>query len=228
MSSAHPALRKVFCKCDNGVLVLRGRLNSYFRMQLAQESVRKVKGVERVVNRMVKQKLLDPTLALTISPFDRLPPRDASRREKSSFALVAIGVFSLVKSVPLLVLGIGLIHWRQQDLGEVASQWIDRLWIGRSHFDSIISQLSTINEETLEEVAAGSFLYSALLLVEGIGLCRRKRWAEFLTVGITASLLPFEFYELFHQVTTAGVIITLLNVAILWYLIVQLVQDRRR
>ena len=52
MASAHPALRKVFCKCDNGVLVLRGRLNSFFHMQLAQETVRKVEGVERVVNQI--------------------------------------------------------------------------------------------------------------------------------------------------------------------------------
>ena len=78
---------------------------------------------------------------------------------------------------------------------------------------------------TLEEVAAGSFIYSALLLVEGIGLCGKKRWAEFLTVGITASLLPFEFYELFDHLSTIGMAITLLNVAILWYLIVQIRKD---
>ena len=80
----------------------------------------------------------------------------------------------------------------------------------------------------LEEVAVGSFIYSALLLVEGVGLCLRKRWAEFLTVGITASLLPFEFYELIHRLTTTGVVITLLNVAILWYLIVQIRHDPSR
>ena len=29
-ASSHSALRNVFCKYDNGVLVLRGRLNSFF------------------------------------------------------------------------------------------------------------------------------------------------------------------------------------------------------
>jgi uncharacterized membrane protein (DUF2068 family) len=156
------------------------------------------------------------------------PPSDQSKRRRSSFALVLIGIFKLVKSVLLAALGIGLVHWRNQDLGEVASYWINTLWVGRRYMDSIISHLSSLNERTLEQIAAGSFIYSALLLVEGIGLCRRKRWAEFLTVGITGSLLPFEFYELFHRLTATGVIITLVNLAIMWYLIVQLMHDRNR
>lgn len=51
-ASSHPALRDVLCMYDNGVLVLRGRLNSFFHTQLAQETVRKVAGVERVVNQI--------------------------------------------------------------------------------------------------------------------------------------------------------------------------------
>ena len=153
---------------------------------------------------------------------------NASRQERSAIALIAIGILKLVKSFLLFVLGIGLIHWRQEDLGEVASQWINMLWMSRPYFDRMISQLSSLDERALEEVAAGSFIYSALLLIEGVGLCRRKRWAEFLTVGITASLLPFEFYELLHHQTIAGVLITLLNVTILWYLITQIRHDHSR
>jgi osmotically-inducible protein OsmY len=51
-ASSHPALRNVFCKYDDGVLVLRGRLNSFFHTQLAQETVRRVEGVKRVVNQI--------------------------------------------------------------------------------------------------------------------------------------------------------------------------------
>ena len=51
-ASSHLALRKVFCKYDDGVLVLRGRLNSFFHTQLAQETVAKIEGVERVVNKI--------------------------------------------------------------------------------------------------------------------------------------------------------------------------------
>jgi osmotically-inducible protein OsmY len=51
-ASSHRALKNVFCKYDDGVLVLRGRLNSYFHTQLAQEAVRTIKGVERIVNKI--------------------------------------------------------------------------------------------------------------------------------------------------------------------------------
>lgn len=51
-ASSHLALRKVFCKYDDGVLVLQGRLNSFFHTQLAQETVRRVEGVQRVVNQI--------------------------------------------------------------------------------------------------------------------------------------------------------------------------------
>jgi osmotically-inducible protein OsmY len=51
-ASSHPALRKVFCKYDDGILVLRGRLTSFFHTQLAQETVAKIEGVERVVNQI--------------------------------------------------------------------------------------------------------------------------------------------------------------------------------
>jgi uncharacterized membrane protein (DUF2068 family) len=155
-----------------------------------------------------------------------MPASDGFEQRPSGYGLVAIGIFKLVKSIVLLGLGIGLVYGRDQDLGQVASRWINTLWIGRPFFDSLVSKLSSLHPRTIEDVAAGAFVYSALLLVEGIGLCRSKRWAELLTVAITASLLPFEFYELFHHLTATGVIITILNIAILWYLLVQLMHDR--
>ena len=51
-ASSHQALRMVFCKFDDGVLVLRGRLNSFFHKQLAQEIVADIEGVEQVVNQI--------------------------------------------------------------------------------------------------------------------------------------------------------------------------------
>jgi uncharacterized membrane protein (DUF2068 family) len=149
------------------------------------------------------------------------------KQKRTNFGLVAIGIFKLVKSSLLLGLGVGLVYGRDRDLGQVASHWINTLWIGRHFVDNLLSKLSAIDERTLRDVAAGSFVYSALLLVEGIGLCRGKRWAEYLTVAITASLLPFEFYELFHHLTVIGVFITVVNTAILWYLLLQLMRDHR-
>jgi uncharacterized membrane protein (DUF2068 family) len=151
-------------------------------------------------------------------------PRD----QKSDWAIVAIGFFKLLKCAILLALGVALIHCRHQDLGQVASRWLKDAWLGRPYIDDVLFKLSLMRKETIDEFAIGSFVYSALLLVEGIGLCLRKRWAEFLTVGITASLLPFEFYELYRRVTLSGVVVAIVNLAILVYLIVRLLRNRSR
>src|SRR4051794_4806367 len=148
--------------------------------------------------------------------------------DKSDWAIVAIGIFKIAKSAGLLALGIALIYCRNENLGEVASRWIANVWLGRSYVDTVLVKLSFISKEKIDEFAIGSFVYSVLLLVEGVGLCLRRRWAEFLTVGITASLLPFEFYELYQQVTATRVAVTLLNLAIVVYLIVRLYAHHRR
>jgi osmotically-inducible protein OsmY len=48
--SSYAPLRRVRCEFDQGALVLRGRLATFFHKQLAQELVADVNGVERVIN----------------------------------------------------------------------------------------------------------------------------------------------------------------------------------
>lgn len=81
------------------------------------------------------------------------------------------------------------------------------------------ADLSPHKVHMLMGVSAG---YVGVVLVEGVGLWRRIRWVEWLTVIATASLVPFELYEL--AVRPPGrriaVLVTLvLNVLILGYLI---------
>ena len=49
-ASPYKAMRRVSCKCEHGVLYLRGRLFSFHEKQVAQEVVAKVSGVKQVVN----------------------------------------------------------------------------------------------------------------------------------------------------------------------------------
>src|SRR3954451_1584309 len=149
-------------------------------------------------------------------------------RGKSDWPIVAIGSLKIAKSVGLLALGIALIYYRNKDLGEVASRWITNEWLGSPYVNAMLVKLSFMSKEKIDEFAIGSFVYSVLLLVEGVGLYLQRRWGEFLTVGITASLLPFEFYELYQQVTATRVAVTLLNLAIVVYLIVRLYAHHRR
>ena len=50
--SSYSSLRDIFCECDDGVLVLRGQVPSFFEKQLAQEAVFKLDGVTQVVNQV--------------------------------------------------------------------------------------------------------------------------------------------------------------------------------
>ena len=50
--SCHWQIRLVTCRYHEGVLLLYGRLPSYYLKQLAQEAVRNLEGVEEIINRI--------------------------------------------------------------------------------------------------------------------------------------------------------------------------------
>jgi osmotically-inducible protein OsmY len=47
-----PQLRNVVCEYQQGVLTLRGRLESLFLQQLAHDAVRNIEGVQEVIDRL--------------------------------------------------------------------------------------------------------------------------------------------------------------------------------
>jgi uncharacterized membrane protein (DUF2068 family) len=71
--------------------------------------------------------------------------------------------------------------------------------------------------------------YIGLVLVEGIGLWMRKRWAEWLVVVAGAGLIPVELWELFGHSLHKPVVFAamLLNIAVVGYLAWQLRRTRR-
>ena len=83
-----------------------------------------------------------------------------------------------------------------------------------------------IQAKQLREISAGTFFYSALLLTEGVGLLKRKFWAEWLTVVSTAIFLPVEIYEIFHHFTWVRVAVLTVNSAIVWYLVSRIRQHK--
>jgi osmotically-inducible protein OsmY len=47
---SYKSVQLVACDYHEGILILRGHVSSYFHKQLAQEAVRDVAGVDKVVN----------------------------------------------------------------------------------------------------------------------------------------------------------------------------------
>lgn len=70
----------------------------------------------------------------------------------------------------------------------------------------------------LTALALGLSAYAVLEGIEGLGLARRLRWAEYLTVLATGVLIPYELIEVVRHVTVFKVAALLLNAAIVGYL----------
>lgn len=49
-SSIYPVLRTLSCEHHEGILIVRGRVPSYYHKQLAQESLRNLPGVPEILN----------------------------------------------------------------------------------------------------------------------------------------------------------------------------------
>jgi uncharacterized membrane protein (DUF2068 family) len=137
-----------------------------------------------------------------------------------------IALFKLVKAVLLIIVGIGVLKLLHRDVAQVIENWINLLQVdpGNRYIQNILRQLWFVDDRKLKEISAGTFCYAALFLIEGTGLLLRKRWAEYFTIAVTASFLPFEVYEMVHEpsVVKAAVIIT--NIAIVVYLSVRVRQ----
>jgi len=141
-----------------------------------------------------------------------------------------IGAFKLVKGLLLVVVGVGALHLVHKDVADVVAGWLEQIHVdpdGR-YADRLLTRLLSVDDRKLREISAGTFVYAALLLTEGIGLLLRKRWAEYFTVIVTGSFIPLELHHLWRHVTLTRLTVIAVNVAIVWYLIVLLRRGGRQ
>jgi uncharacterized membrane protein (DUF2068 family) len=162
----------------------------------------------------------NPTLA-DRSNYDTIPHMKPS---DSKMMLRLIAVFKLLKTTLLIALGIGALKLIHMDVATVMEHFVLRLGLdpGGRYVGSALEKAANLTPDKVESVAIGSFIYAALFLTEGIGLWMLKRWAEWLTVIITSSLLPVEVYEIFRHPSAGKVLVFILNIGIVGYLIYQM------
>jgi uncharacterized membrane protein (DUF2068 family) len=82
-----------------------------------------------------------------------------------------------------------------------------------------IDRAFSLESGTLRLVGAVFLVYALVEGVEAFGLWYAKRWAEYLTFVVTASLLPLEVYELAHRVSVLKIITIAINLAVVVYLL---------
>jgi uncharacterized membrane protein (DUF2068 family) len=156
-------------------------------------------------------------------------PAHQSNHHHGGKVLRIIAVFKLAKALLLIAVGIGAIKLLHKDVAEIVSDWIAAIRVDPDNrlVHGLISKLGLMNDHKLEELSFGSFFYASLLLIEGGGLWMKKRWAEYFTIIMTCSLIPLELYEIAKRVTVTRIAFLVVNLAIVWYLFIQLRKIRK-
>jgi uncharacterized membrane protein (DUF2068 family) len=82
-----------------------------------------------------------------------------------------------------------------------------------------IRRLFSLQSGTLTKIGFALSAYAIVEGVEAVGLWMGKRWAEYLTLIVTASFLPLEVYELSERFSVLKVITFAINIAVVVYLL---------
>ena len=138
--------------------------------------------------------------------------------------LLLIATLKVLKCLALLALGIGALKLLHKDVEAIVVHWINIFQVDpHSHYiHLLLAKLSILDDRRLKELSVGTFIYSAIFLTEGVGLALGKRWAEYLTIISTASLLPLEIYELAKHASIGKGLALVINLAVVVYLALEL------
>lgn len=142
--------------------------------------------------------------------------------------LLFVGLFKLSKAVFFSFVGAGALNLVHKDLGELVMRLID--W---SNIDPegrvarfLMDKADLIGHHQLRQGALFAFLYAGLCVVEGVGLMKRKVWAEYFTVILTSAALPWETYELVSHYESYKILLLATNLVVLLYLLLVLKHKR--
>lgn len=132
-----------------------------------------------------------------------------------------IAAFKLVKAGLLILVAFGALKLLHSNVGDELQHWAEAVGLdpdGR-FLSRAIDKAAALSPERMKALSLGSLIYASLFVTEGFGLWFLKRWAEWLTVIITSSLVPLEIYEIHRHSTPVKIAVLVLNVVIVAYLI---------
>ena len=143
--------------------------------------------------------------------------------------LVLIAAYKLLQALLIGLIGLGARHLLHKDVGDELSALADHFRFNPESrlVNFILDRAELLNDPLLRRIGVVAFCLSAISAIEGIGLYFEKVWAEYLTLAITASFLPWEIFEIFRRLTLIRVSLLAANLLVFFYLL-QLVADRAR
>ena len=164
---------------------------------------------------------------------DNAKPGEVKKRAPTLYCIAAI---KIIKGAALLLLALGVFSLANKDLSDVFDQFLRWVHLDpeRSFFQGIGDWLGTVTPAGVRRAAIGTGLCGMFLIILGLGLALRARWAIWLAIGESAFFIPIEIFELVRHRAPAVVdhprpelfshpriglfVVLVLNVAIVWYL----------
>ena len=158
-------------------------------------------------------------------------------KKKRAPMLYFIVAIKLSKGLALLLLALGVFSLANRDLSDTFDQFLRWVHLDpeRSFFQGIGDWLDTITPTNVRVLASGTFLCGLFLIVLGLGLAFRAKWAIWVAIGESAFFIPIEIFELarHRRLDASGqlrpelfphpkiglAIVLALNVTIVWYLL---------
>jgi uncharacterized membrane protein (DUF2068 family) len=155
----------------------------------------------------------------TGAPAPAAPRRAAGGRQLSVLRLIAVE--RLARGLVLLVAGAVLVTHSHTSWASHLRDWAGDLGLDPSRHvvSSAINRVAALSPHTLMMLGAGAIGYGILEIVEGVGLLRQRRWAEYLTVFATCLFVPLEVWELARHATLLKVGGLVINLVIVGYLV---------
>lgn len=144
--------------------------------------------------------------------------------------LRVIALYKLLHAMFFIAVGFGLLRLRHHNVVQFLNDYLVvpyHLNPESRIVDWLLDQASNLTSHKLAFLGYAAFFYAALFAAEGVGLYLRKRWAEYLVVIVTGSLLPLECYEIYLRLAWWKGVVVLGNVLIVLYLIHRLFLDSR-
>jgi uncharacterized membrane protein (DUF2068 family) len=153
----------------------------------------------------------------------------AAVRRKHNKWLVLIALYKFFQALLFLLIGLGARRLLHRDIGDELYSLAEHLRFNpESRFvNFVLDRASLINDPILRRIGLVAFSYSAVSMVEGIGLYLEKAWGEYLTLIITASFLPWEIFEIFRRQTFIRFGLLAANLLVFWYLLQLILQNAR-
>lgn len=154
---------------------------------------------------------------------DALAPNESP----TSPALRLIAGFKFLQGLVLAVVGTGLLILVKKNTNSQVAHWIAALNIDihNKFIQHLFSKLDATSPLKFKRLSIVVFLYAGVLMIEGTGLLLHKRWAEYLTILVTGSFIPWELFEVVKHFSVATSLVLVSNIAVVGYL-VKFVMDK--